>query len=197
MKKVIILGLISVMFLTACGKDAVAQKVQDDIASIGEVTLEDEYLIEKTYETYNTLTDKQKNQVNNYADLLEARDRIVELKVEEEKNDIKQIVGEWDGLAIFVNNELTPIDKGSILGIINDDNTFEFQVNGKTLTGVWADIDSSELEDGEIAYNFVSYEGEKVAKGILSEKGSFIDSDSKYSLSMSFDNGKLWVQFER
>ena len=82
MKKIIVITIMCTLFLTACGKDSVAQKVQDDIESIGEVTLEDEYLIEKTYETYNTLTDKQKNQVNNYADLLDARDKIDELKAE-------------------------------------------------------------------------------------------------------------------
>ena len=110
---------------------------------------------------------------------------------------VQDIVGEWNGLAIYTNNELTPIDKGLITGTINDDNTFEFTVNSQTLSGVWAEIDSSELEEGETAYNFVSNEGEQVAQGILSDKNSFIDPNSTFTLSTVFDDGKLWVQFEK
>lgn len=95
MKKIIVITILCTLFLSACGKDSVAQKIQDDIESIGEVTLDDEYLIEKTYETYNTLTDKQKNQVDNYADLLDARDKLDKLKAEaiiaqEEADRIKE-----------------------------------------------------------------------------------------------------------
>lgn len=110
---------------------------------------------------------------------------------------VQDVVGEWNGLAIYTNNELTPIDKGLISGTINDDNTFKFIVNGKTLSGVWAEIDSNELEEGEMAYNFVSNEGEQVAQGILSDKNTFIDPNSTFTLSMVFDGGNLWVQFEK
>lgn len=200
MKKLAIWGTAVILsfVLTGCGKDAAAQKVQDDINSIGEVTLDDESLIEETYETYNTLTDKQKNQVDNYADLLAAKDKIDELKTEAKENEIKRIVGEWDGLAIFVDEKLTKIDKGRIIGTINDDNTFNFEVNGKTLSGVWAEIDSSQLNEGETAYNFVSDTGEQVAQGILSTSHPFIDPNSTYTLSVGFDAGDyLLVQFER
>lgn len=199
MKKLALWGTAVILSfaLTGCGKDAAAQKVQDDINSIGEVTLDDESLIEETYETYNTLTDKQKNQVDNYADLLAAKDKIDELKTEANENEIKRIVGEWNGLAIFVDEKLTKIDKGRIIGTINDDNTFDFEVNGKTLSGVWAEIDSSYLKEGETAYNFVSDTGEQVAQGILSTQNPFIDSNSTFTLSVGFDEGDLLVQFER
>lgn len=185
------------LFMSGCSKDEVAQKIQDDISSIGEVTLDDESLIEKVYEEYNTLTDKQKNQVENYADLLEARDEIEILKAEAEETAINQIIGNWNGLAIFSDNELTAIDKGIITGTISNDNTFEFKVNDTKLSGVWANIDSDQLSDGEYAYNFVSYEGEQVAQGILSTKNEFIDPNSTYTLSMFFDDGNLSVQFEK
>lgn len=199
MKKLAIWGTAVILSfaLTGCGKDAAAQKVQDDINSIGEVTLDDESLIEETYETYNTLTDKQKNQVDNYADLLAARDKIDELKTEAKENEIKRIVGEWDGLAIIVDEELTPLDKGDIIGTINDDNTFDFDVNGDTYSGVWTEIDSSAFKEGETVYNFVTNTGKQVAQGVLSDKNTLIDSNNTLSLFISFDDGKFGVQFER
>ena len=202
MKKILIVTLMCVL-LTGCGKDAVAQKVQDDISSIGEVSLDDESLIEKTYETYNTLTDKQKNQVNNYNELLEARDKIATLKVEAEEAKIKQIVGEWKGVALFIDDILIPINELNINAIftINDDNTFELKVNSRNntnaLSGVWANIDSSELDDGELAYNFVTYEAEEVGQAILSTNIPFINSDSTYSLSFFFNDDDLSIQFEK
>ena len=63
------------LLLCGCGKvDAVAQKVMNDIDSIAEVELSDKELIEKLEQTYSTLTDKQKEQIDNYAVLLNARD---------------------------------------------------------------------------------------------------------------------------
>lgn len=199
MKKLVIWSAVVLLSftLTGCGKDAVAQKVQDDISSIGEVTLEDESFIDETYEIYNTLTDKQKNQVDNYEDLLSAKDRIDQLKLEAKENEIKRIVGEWNGLAIYSNESLTPIDKGLVTGTVNGDNTFEFEVMGQVVSGVWAEIDSSNLKESEMGYNFVSNDGEQVAQGILSDQNTFIDKNSTYTLSMSFGNGDLWVQFEK
>ena len=49
----------------------------DDIDSIGEVSLDDEELINGIMENYKTLTDNQKEQVNNYIDLLNAQDNII------------------------------------------------------------------------------------------------------------------------
>lgn len=85
-KKVIFLLCICFVGLVGCGKvDDTSQKVIDDINSIGEVTEEDEVIIEKIEKIYITLTDKQKEQVDNYSTLLEARDEIDKLN-EEKKN---------------------------------------------------------------------------------------------------------------
>ena len=65
------------IILSSCGKiDEVSKKVMDDIDSIGEVELSDQQLIERIESTYATLTDKQKEQVTNYAVLLNARDNL-------------------------------------------------------------------------------------------------------------------------
>ena len=78
------LFLCIMLFVCACGKeiDPVSQKVMDDIESIGEITLEDEELIIKIKDTYNSLSDNQKDQVENYIDLLEAEEKLEELKVQ-------------------------------------------------------------------------------------------------------------------
>ena len=84
-KRIISLVLIATMLLSlsACGKvDEVSQKVMNDIDSIGEVSLEDAKLIEKTMQTYSSLTDEQKKQVKNYVTLLEAQEEIEKLQAE-------------------------------------------------------------------------------------------------------------------
>ena len=54
-------------------------KVIEMINSIGEVTLEDQELIEEIEELYNSLTDEQKAKVTNYETLVAARAKLNEL----------------------------------------------------------------------------------------------------------------------
>lgn len=84
--RMLIIMLTTAVFISACGKtDPVAQRVMDEIASIGEVDMQDEEVIDEVMKTYETLTDKQKEQVSNYVDLLEAKDTIEELKNSEKE----------------------------------------------------------------------------------------------------------------
>ena len=97
-KKIICIMAVCAMVLAGCGSsgsssksiDKAAQKVMDDIDSIGEVELEDIELIEKIEKTYDTLTEKQKDQINNYADLLNARDDLDLLIKQEEEEQRKK-----------------------------------------------------------------------------------------------------------
>lgn len=83
--------LVSCLLLSGCGKiDDASQKIIDDINSIGDVSLTDQELIEKIEKTYSTLTDKQKDQINNYAILLEARDSLDELIKQAETQRLEQ-----------------------------------------------------------------------------------------------------------
>lgn len=107
------------------------------------------------------------------------------------------IVGKWDGVAIFVNDELTMVDKGVIVATISDDNTFEFMVNDTSLSGVWVEINSDEIGEEKEVYNFITYKAEEVGKGILSNQPPFVKKESEHQLSFAFDEGELWVQFER
>ena len=70
--------------------DPVSVKVMSDIDSIGEVDIDDKVLIEKIERTYLTLTESQKEQVNNYAALLTARDSLDELIAAEEAEKKKE-----------------------------------------------------------------------------------------------------------
>ena len=93
-RKLVLITVVFILGLTGCGKvDEVSQKVSDDIDSIGEVTLDDERRITDIEEIYSTLTDKQKNQVENYKQLLDARDELNNLlsMKEQEKEEILSI----------------------------------------------------------------------------------------------------------
>lgn len=97
---IMVLLLVTTIFCASCGDqknnevsnqvDPVSQKVMDDINLIGEVTLEDEELINNILEIYKTLTDNQKEQVVNYIDLLNAQDTIAQLKKEKELAEIAE-----------------------------------------------------------------------------------------------------------
>lgn len=84
--------ILSSVLLSGCATkiDEVSQKMMDDINAIGTVEISDEDAIEKAESLYSTLTDKQKEQVNNYADLLNARDKLDKLLEEKAKKDAEE-----------------------------------------------------------------------------------------------------------
>ena len=84
--------ILSSVLLSGCASkiDEVSQKMMDDINAIGTVEISDEEAIEKAENLYATLTDKQKEQVNNYADLLNARDELDKLLEEKAKKDAEE-----------------------------------------------------------------------------------------------------------
>ena len=98
----IFLLVFSSVFYVGCGKsdnedskpadiDPLSQDVIDKIDTIGDVTLEDQALIENLMKTYSEMTDKQKEQVRNYVTLKndkEELDKLLESKaIEEEKGE--------------------------------------------------------------------------------------------------------------
>lgn len=88
---IVLAGMLSSISMTGCTKiDEVSQKMMDDINAIGTVEISDEEAIEKAENLYSTLTDKQKEQVNNYADLLNARDALDKLLEEKAKKDAEE-----------------------------------------------------------------------------------------------------------
>ncbi len=85
MKKFITL-LIAFAFalsLCACGKSEAVKNAESLIAAIGEVTLDSESAIVAAEEAYATLTAEEKEQVENYSVLIDAKAEIVEILIDE------------------------------------------------------------------------------------------------------------------
>ncbi|SCY68636.1 hypothetical protein SAMN02910292_02490 [Lachnospiraceae bacterium XBB2008] len=82
--KSILLILICVSLIGCGAKDPVAERMIQDIDSIGEVSFDDKEKIEQLFERYSVLTDKQKEQVTNYVVLLDAMDEMNSLEDFEE-----------------------------------------------------------------------------------------------------------------
>ena len=81
MKKIfcILLMLLLALSLTACGEDEVAAEVQKKISDLGTITLGSERNIERAERAYEALTDKQRENVTNYEELVSARQEFEKL----------------------------------------------------------------------------------------------------------------------
>lgn len=98
MKKIsaLCLALIMVLSLCACGESAELKSVREQIAAIGEVSLDSEAAITAAEEAYRALSDEEKAKVGNYAELLAARETLEEAKKAAEIEAArKALVGEW------------------------------------------------------------------------------------------------------
>ena len=84
MKKItfLFLALIMCLSLCACGKTQEAELVDEMILTIGTVTLESEKSINDAIEAYNSLSDKDRATVENYAILEKAQEDLSRLKDE-------------------------------------------------------------------------------------------------------------------
>lgn len=111
----LIVVLLMCSLTAACGKvDEVSQKVMNDIDSIGDVSLDDEELIQKTISEYATLTDSQKKQVSNYVILLNADEELNKLKKESEEllvKSVKNSVNDIYECAILCEDIINSIEK--------------------------------------------------------------------------------------
>ena len=127
MKKVFscILVIVMCFSLCACGKTAEAEKADELILAIGEVNADSEESIVVAEAYYNTLTEKQKAQVENYDILLQAIEQfenleiVVEEPVEYEIGETIQIDGVEFTLTniVFGDNLSKMIDENYLLPV--------------------------------------------------------------------------------
>ncbi len=86
-KRLLIALLVAACTLTACSKEEVVIKVENDIASIGEVTADDAGRIAEISEEYNALSKRQKSAVENATVLASAMDKVAKLQAEAQKQE--------------------------------------------------------------------------------------------------------------
>ena len=103
MKKLIVAILLICICLNlcACGKSEEAQNVDDLILSIGEVTLGSSITISNAREEYERLSDKQKQQVENYHILEDAIGTLSILEAEQARIEAEQARIEANYLKIY------------------------------------------------------------------------------------------------
>lgn len=93
MKKIsiVLLVLTAVLLFTACGKSEEAQKVDDLIASVGEISLDSEARILEAEKAVSQLAEKEQESLDNLALLQEARAKYNRLLVENVESFITAI----------------------------------------------------------------------------------------------------------
>ena len=77
---VVVLVLCLLLALCSCGKSSEVKKAEELILLIGEVTLESEALIDAAQIYYETLSDREREKVENYDVLVDAQRQLLELK---------------------------------------------------------------------------------------------------------------------
>lgn len=104
MKKVccLILSAVMLLSLSACGKSKEAAKVDDLILSIGEVSLESNEAIVAAEDAYNTLTDKDKADVEHYSDLKEAKSEFENILYTSIADDLSEMNAQCNELSSAV-----------------------------------------------------------------------------------------------
>ena len=77
MKKtnIVFIVVIMIVILTACGKSQAVQDVETAISNIGEVSLDSEQIITDAEKQYNALSEKDAEKVENYSQLIAAREK--------------------------------------------------------------------------------------------------------------------------
>ena len=89
---VLLLVLAMALTLTACSKSEAAQAVDDQIAAIGEVTLESESAIAAAEEAVEALAEEDRKQLDNEDDLKEARAAYETLVLEDQAAGVEEAI---------------------------------------------------------------------------------------------------------
>ena len=104
MKKALslILALVLCLSLCACGKSEEAQSVDDLILAIGDVTIDSKDAIAVADDAYNALSEKDKEAVEHYAELTEAKNTLKEVMFESLTERLEALNYQCDTVSTFV-----------------------------------------------------------------------------------------------
>ena len=174
----ILIITISLLFC-GCGKNADIKNVEEAINTIGIVTSDSEDAVSHAERLYSILTEKEKSKVENRQILIEAREKLDDLKKEKE-TIVKSLLGTWvaeDSVQDFEYAEAYTF---------NIDNTFSFQSLSR-FEGVIIPVDDEQgnyiidMEDSKIKliYN-TGGEGLKNEIPYSLENGEFIFFGGKH-----------------
>lgn len=146
-KKTISLALVLAMLLSlcACGKSEAVSNVEALIEAIGEVSADSENAVIAAEEAYNALTDKEKEKVENYAALTDARVALNEtLEVEQFR---QSFIGEWVGVEDGGTISFDETGNATLDGV-----SFSYEIDGDrihaSILGVNVEFTISEDSDG-------------------------------------------------
>ncbi len=139
MKKISIFICIVSILLVGCGaKDKAVEKVIEEIDSIGTVRLSDKDAIEQALNHYSQLTDRQKEAVENYVELMEVQDKLKELeekaKLEEQARIAEAVTVEFishyqeDGEEIILNQDNIKSAEASVIQTSHGSADYSVQV---------------------------------------------------------------------
>lgn len=128
----VLLALALCLSLCACGKSKDVSNVESLIGAIGEVTADCEAAVAQAEEAYNALTDKEKEAVENYAALTEARMALNEALETEQFR--QSILGEW--VNIDNGEDIVSFEKDG--NCLFGDITATYDINDEVITvSVW------------------------------------------------------------
>lgn len=148
MKRIISLLLVLALCLPlcACGKSKAVSNVESLIGAIGEVTVDSEAALVEAEEAYKVLTEKEKEAVENYADLVSARTVLDKaLEIEQFR---QSILGEW--VAIDSDTSIISFDENG--NCLFEDFTTTYETDGErifvSILGMEFSFTLEEDEDG-------------------------------------------------
>lgn len=86
----LLLALVMMLSLTACGKSEAVANVEELISAIGEVSLESKSAIDSAQQAFDALTEEEKAEVENYFVLVESQNSFKQLEELEEQRLIEE-----------------------------------------------------------------------------------------------------------
>ena len=147
MKKVIILILTVVLLvsLCACGKSENAKVCEDLISKIGEVTLDSDQAIKVAEEAYDALSDEEKGQIEKSAEKLTAsRETYNQLLIDEKLGDVADMI---DAIGdVTLDSEKAIISAEDAFDALSDEEKEIIKESGEKLEASRAAYDTMVME---------------------------------------------------